>query len=119
VGSGVLVAQFLVVAILFNGAWQLGVLALMACLVYLLLGFAGCSRRQGVRMLGLDEEDDDPRRPRPLVLGWLARAGVTATPVLWPAVCIYLTAGALGAPLVALYERRRPPEAEPEDDPIE
>ena len=42
------------------------------------------------------------------VLGWLARAGAFAVPVLWPVVGTYLVVAALGAPLVAMLERPAP-----------
>jgi hypothetical protein len=52
--------------------------------------------------------DADPGSPRTLVLGWLARAGLFATPVAWPLLGTYLAAVAFGAPLVALLDRGPP-----------
>ena len=46
---------------------------------------------------------------RPLVVGWLARAGLFAVPVIWPLLGAYLVVAAFGAPVVAMLERRAPP----------
>jgi hypothetical protein len=59
-------------------------------------------------MLGSAQE---PASPRPLVLGWLARAGLFAIPAVWPFVGVYLVAAAFGAPFVAMFERKDPPAA--------
>jgi hypothetical protein len=78
-------------------------LVLVPVVAWFLAGFAGCARRQGERLTGTTGG------VRPLVLGWLARAGAFAVPVLWPVVGTYLVVVALGAPLVAMAERRAEP----------
>ena len=105
VGGGVLLFQLIVVGVLANLVWQLAALVLMACFAYLLVGFAGCSRRTGLRMLRheVDENDEEARRLRPLVLGWLVRAGLLAVPIIAPVFWVYVVAGALGAPVVAFF----------------
>jgi hypothetical protein len=70
------------------------------------VGFAGCARLQGERMLGAAR---DHAGPRPLVLGWLARAGLFAVPVAWPFLGTYAVVAAFGAPLAALLSRRATP----------
>lgn len=74
-----------------------------------LVGFAGCSRRTGLRLFGMPPDGSvaDARRIRPLVVGWLVRCGALAVPFAWPLVLVYLTLLALGAPLVALTGRWR------------
>jgi hypothetical protein len=77
----------------------LAYLVVAAAVGWLFVGFAGCARRHGERMLGASDG------LRPLVLGWLARAGLFAVPVAWPIVGTYLVVTAFGAPLVALFSK--------------
>lgn len=116
IGAGVALGSLLVTAILMQHVWRLGMIVVTVLYAYLLVGMAGCARRQGVRMAGGDPATDDGRLLRPLVLGWLARAGATACPVLWPLLATYVACTALGAPVVALFAGRRPnDDAAPED----
>jgi hypothetical protein len=110
VGAGLALGSVLVTAILMEYAWRLGMVGLTVLYAYVLVGMAGCARRQGVRMLSGELETDDERRPRPLVLGWLTRAGAVACPLLWPLLATYVACSALGAPVVALFAGRRPSE---------
>jgi hypothetical protein len=104
IGAGLAVATTFVVAVLWPRAPALALLALAAAVAWSFVGFAGCARVHGARMLG---PDADPDSPRTLALGWLARAGLFAVPVAWPILGTYLAAVALGAPLVALLDRGR------------
>ncbi len=101
------VALILVSALFQAQAWPLGAPLLMAAYAYFLLGLAGCARRQGLRLLHTDVEDDDGTRLKPLVIGWLARSSLLAVPLLWPVFGAYLIATCLGAPFVAWMDSRR------------
>lgn len=103
IGAGLFVLAIVVIGAVWSRHAPLGVLLLLPTLAWFLAGFAGCARRQGERLAGTTDG------VRPLVLGWLARAGAFAVPVLWPVVGTYLVVGALGAPLVAMFERPAPP----------
>lgn len=113
VGAGVLLLATLVSGVLQEmGAGGLIALELAGLVALTVVGFAGCSLRQGLRLRGDDVELDDDASCRPLLLGWLARSGAAAAPVLWPVVSLYLLATACGAPLVALASRGRDAPAE-------
>jgi len=103
VGAGVLLGLLLVSGVLqsIGLGWLIAPLLLGAYALFL-VGFAGCSRRQGMRVLEGDLGLDDGISPRPLVIGWLVRAGAAGTPLLWPLLSIYLLATGIGAPIVAL-----------------
>ncbi len=102
VGAGlvILAAVVLLVASRANGLVWAALLA--AASAWFLVGFAGCARRHGERMLGVPPQFEGIR---PLVLGWLARAGLFAAPVVWPFLGTYLVVVAFGAPLVAMFEK--------------
>ena len=103
VGAGLFVLALVVIGSVWSRRPALGVLLLAPTLAWFLAGFAGCARRQGERLTGTTDG------VRPLVIGWLARAGAFAVPVLWPVVGTYLVVAALGAPLVAMFDRPAPP----------
>jgi hypothetical protein len=97
-GAGVVLAEVLVWAVLSNVRplrWA-AVAWAAAALAAFVVGFAAGARNQGRRMLGREDGVSC------LVLGWLARAGATAVPFLWPAVAAYLVCVSCGAPIVAL-----------------
>ena len=100
VGSGLAVAALAAVAVLAPRAPWLALAVTAAATAWFLVGFAGCARRQGERMLSVDPADP---ALRPLVLGWLARAGLFAVPVVWPFLGMYLVVVAFGAPIVAMF----------------
>ena len=103
IGTGLFVLAIVVIGAVSSRHAPLGFLLLLPTLAWFLAGFAGCARRQGERLTGTTDG------VRPLVLGWLARAGAFAVPVLWPVVGTYLVVAALGAPLVAMFDRPAPP----------
>ncbi len=103
VGAGLAVAAFVVIAAVGSRSAGAGLVLTAPVLAWLVVGFAGCARRQGERLTGSTEG------VRPLVLGWLARAGAFAVPVLWPVIATYLVVTAFGAPVVAMFDRRDPP----------
>jgi len=106
IGAAVVVAVVIAFAALAKPAPGLAVLVLAGATAWFLVGFAGCARLHGERMLGASRDDAGPR---PLVLGWLARAGLFAVPVVWPFVGTYAVVAAFGAPLAALLARPAPP----------
>jgi hypothetical protein len=103
VGAGLAVAAFVVIAAVWSKNAGAGILLTAPALAWLVVGFAGCARRQGERLTG------STVGVRPLVLGWLARAGAFAVPVLWPVLATYLVVTAFGAPVVAMFVREDPP----------
>jgi len=105
IGAGLVFATALVVAALSPRSAPVAVLVLAAAAAWFFVGFAGCARRHGERMLGGVGDDASPR---PLVLGWLARAVLFAVPVAWPFLATYLVVVAFGAPLVAMFGRAAP-----------
>jgi hypothetical protein len=105
VGAGLAVAAFVVIAAVSAKRPAAGIFLTAPALAWLVVGFAGCARRQGERLTGTTDG------VRPLVIGWLARAGVFAVPVLWPVLATYLVVTAFGAPVVAMFDRREPPAA--------
>jgi hypothetical protein len=105
IGAGLVVATAFVVAVLASRAPGLAAAAIAAASAWFFVGFAGCARLHGARMLA---PGDSAESPRPLVLGWLARAGLFAVPVAWPFLGTYLVVVAFGAPVVALLDRQRP-----------
>jgi hypothetical protein len=105
IGAGGLVLTVVAFAALAKPAPGLAVLVAAAATAWFFVGFAGCARLQGERMLGASREDPGPR---PLVLGWLVRAGLIAVPVVWPFVGTYVVVAAFGAPFAALLERPAP-----------
>jgi hypothetical protein len=102
VGAGLVFATAFVAAVLSPNAGPLAALVFVAAVVLFLVGFAGCAAKQGERMLSRASGDPSPR---PLVLGWLARAGLFAVPVVWPFVGTYLVVVAFGVPVVAAFGR--------------
>jgi hypothetical protein len=104
IGAGLVVAATFVVAACAPRAPVLAVLALAAAAAWFFVGFAGSARLHGTQMLAPGDAADSPR---PLVLGWLARAGLFAVPVAWPFLAAYLVVVAFGAPVVALFDRGR------------
>lgn len=105
IGAGLFVTAVGVIGAVWARNPGAAVLLLLPVLAWFLVGFAGCSLRQGERLTGAIAGT------RPLVLGWLARAGAFAVPLLWPVAGVYLVVVALGTPLVALVDGRRPPAA--------
>ena len=109
IGAGALVAAVVLFAALAHRAPAVAVLVVAAAVAWFLVGFSGCARLHGERMLGASRDDAGPR---PLVLGWLARAGLFAVPVAWPFLGTYVVVAAFGAPLAALLDRpAAPPQA--------
>lgn len=100
-GAGFLLASAFVSAVLWNAKplRLAAVVVLLSVLALLLAGFAAGAWNQGRRMLRRDDGVSC------LVIGWLARAGAAAVPLLWPVVAAYLVSAACGAPLVALLSR--------------
>lgn len=105
VGAGLAVGSFVVIAAVASRNPAAGVLLTAPALAWLVVGFAGCARRQGERLTGTSDG------VKPLVIGWLARAGAFAVPVLWPVLATYLVVTAFGAPVVAMFDRKEPPVA--------
>lgn len=105
VGAGLAVATFVVVAAVASRNAGAGIVLAAPAFAWLVVGFAGCARRQGERLTGAADG------VRPLVVGWLARAGAFAVPVLWPLLATYLVVTAFGAPFVAMFDRKAPPAA--------
>lgn len=100
-GAGVVLAAVVVFAVLWN-ARPLRAFALAwgaAAIAVFLVGFSAGAWNQGRRMLRREDGVSC------LVLGWLARAGAAAVPLLWPAVAAYLVSAGCGAPVVALFSR--------------
>lgn len=106
IGAGAVVATVVAVAALGPRAPGLAVVVAACATAWFLVGFAGCARLHGERLIGAPR---DHAGPRPLVLGWLARAGLLAVPVVWPFVGTYVVVAAFGAPLAALLERPAAP----------
>jgi len=102
IGSGLFVAAAFVVAVFASRSPPLAAFALAVCAAWFFVGFAGGARLHGERMLGVAPVAASPRA---LVLGWLARAGLCAVPLVWPLLAAYLVIVAFGAPLVALFEK--------------
>jgi hypothetical protein len=102
-GAGLFVLALVVIGAVWSRKPGLGAVLLVPAFAWFVAGFAGCARRQGERLT------ESSSGVRPLVVGWLARAGAFAVPVLWPFVATYLVVAALGAPLVAMIERPAPP----------
>ena len=102
-GAAIFVVCFLLVAVTVNRHLPTGLLVTAAVLCWFVVGFAGCARREGEKLTGATTG------VRPLVLGWLARSGAFAVPVIWPFLATYLVVTAFGVPLVTLLDRRRRP----------
>jgi hypothetical protein len=109
IGAGLFVVALAVVTAVAKRNAALGVILAIPALAWFVAGFAGCARRQGERLTGMTGAP--AASVRPLVLGWLARAGAFAVPVLWPVVGIWLVVTAFGAPAVAMLEKRDRPAA--------
>jgi hypothetical protein len=103
VGAGVLFAALFLAKAFQPGAPAIAWLVVAVSAAWFYVGFAGCARRHGERMLGVAEGGGELR---PLLLGWLARAGLFAVPVAWPFVAMWLVVVAFGAPVVATFGRR-------------
>jgi hypothetical protein len=106
IGAGAVVAAVIAFAALAKPAPGLAVVVAVGATAWFFVGFAGCARLHGERMLGASREDAGPRA---LLLGWLARAGLIAVPVVWPFVGTYVVVAAFGAPFAALLERPAAP----------
>jgi hypothetical protein len=104
-GAAVVVAVVVAAGALAKPAPALALLVAAGAAAWFLVGFAGCARLHGERMLGASRDDVGPRA---LVLGWLARAGLIAVPVVWPFIGTYVVVAAFGAPLAALLSRPAP-----------
>lgn len=105
-GAGVVIAWILVLALL-QRAPAIGLGATACAVAWFFAGFAGCARAHGERLVRSVGEGRSA-----LVLGWLARAGLFAVPVLWPLLGAYVVVTAFGAPLAALFARAPSPPAE-------
>lgn len=100
-GAASFVVCFFLVAATMNRHLPTGLLVAAAALSWFVVGFAGCARREGEKLTGATSG------VRPLVVGWLARSGAFAVPVIWPFLATYLVVTAFGVPLVALLDRKR------------
>lgn len=103
-GAGILVAIAVLVALLATHVPIAALVVLVAATAWFLTGFSGGARHLGERLLGTGADTS----LRPLVVGWLVRAGLFAVPLVGPLLGVYAVVAAFGAPLVALFERSAP-----------
>lgn len=101
VGAGTVIAALLGFAALWNApdARALAVVWLAGAYGLFVVGFTAGAERQGRRLLRRDGG------VACVVLGWLARSGAFAVPVLWPVIGAYLVSGACGAAVLGLSLR--------------